>query len=111
MFFTFYCDRFPNPDQSNENEEMGLKRREGGSYDRCHSGGRVGSHPLREQGGSDDLRASRHHRVFKGLEKAMLQPRDEAEFQTFLTYLGDLDAKRGTNFLDLWPEFRPYVDR
>ncbi|MFM7181475.1 MAG: hypothetical protein ACKO2G_08440 [Verrucomicrobiales bacterium] len=56
------------------------------------------------------LRASRHHRIFEGLEKAMLQPRDESEFQTFLTYLGDLDAKRGTNFLDLWPEFRPYVE-
>ncbi len=55
------------------------------------------------------LRASRHHRVFEGLEKALRQPRDEAEFQTFLTYLGDLDAKRGTNFLDLWPEFRPYM--
>jgi len=56
------------------------------------------------------LRASRHHQRFESLEKALLQPRDEAEFQTFLTYLGDLDAKRGTNFLELWPEFRPYVE-
>ena len=55
------------------------------------------------------LANSRHRDKFEGLEKALNQPRDEAEFQTFLTYIRDLDAKRGTNFLDLWPEFAPYV--
>jgi len=55
------------------------------------------------------LRASRHRLHFEALERMLMQSRSEEEFQTFVTYIRDLDTKRGTNFLDLWPEFQPYV--
>ncbi len=55
------------------------------------------------------LRQSRHRQKFEALERMLLQPVSEEEFKIFLDYIGDLDAKRGTSFLDLWPEFAPFV--
>lgn len=48
---------------------------------------------------------------FANVIRMIKQPRDEAEFQTFLEYIEDLDSHRGTNFLDLWPEFAPYREQ
>lgn len=57
------------------------------------------------------LRRSPYRRDFEALERMLMQPRSEEEFQTFLEYIRDLDAKRGTDFLKLWPEFAPYARR
>ena len=57
------------------------------------------------------IEKSRHRTKFEGLLRMLRSPRDEAEFQTCLEYLGDLDRQRGSNFLALWPEFEPYVAR
>lgn len=54
------------------------------------------------------LTASPHRAAFDGLERMLRQSRDESEFQTFLRYIHDLDEKRSTNYLDLWPEFAPF---
>jgi hypothetical protein len=54
------------------------------------------------------IEGSPYREQFANVIRMIKQPRDEAEFQTFLEYIEDLDRHRGTNFLDLWPEFEPY---
>jgi pyruvate-formate lyase-activating enzyme len=63
--------------------------------------------PVKEQY-LDRLCASRHRGAFEGLEKMLRQPRDEGEYRTFLQYIHDLDQRRGTDYLKLWPELRPF---
>ena len=52
------------------------------------------------------LESSPHRAQFSNVIRMIKQPRDEAQYQIFLEYLGDLDRHRGTSWLDLWPEFR-----
>ena len=52
---------------------------------------------------------SPHSKQFANVIRMITQPRDEAEYQVFLEYINDLDEHRGTNWLDLWPEFLPFV--
>lgn len=66
--------------------------------------------PLKEQALAK-LESSPYSAQFANVIRMIRQPRDEAEYQTFLEYLADLDRHRGTNWLDLWPEFRPYAER
>jgi molybdenum cofactor biosynthesis enzyme MoaA len=55
---------------------------------------------------------SPYREQFANVIRMIKQPRDENAFQTFLEYIDDLDQHRGTNYLDLWPEFEPYhIDR
>jgi organic radical activating enzyme len=55
------------------------------------------------------LEASPHREQFANVIRMIRQPRDEAQYQSFLRYVSDLDAHRGTSWLDLWPEFRPHA--
>lgn len=57
------------------------------------------------------LEASPYREQFANVIRMIRQPRDEAQYQTFLQYVSDLDQHRGTSWLDLWPEFRPHVRR
>lgn len=57
----------------------------------------------------DKLENSPYRAQFANVIRMIEQPRDEAQFQMFLEYVGDLDRHRGTNWLDLWPEFRPFA--
>jgi len=58
-----------------------------------------------------ELEASPHRARFANVIRMIRQPRDEAQYQTFLQYLDDLDRHRGTSWLDLWPEFEPHARR
>lgn len=57
------------------------------------------------------LEASPHRAQFANVIRMIRQPRDEAQYQTFLQYVGDLDQHRSTSWLDLWPEFRPFASQ
>lgn len=54
------------------------------------------------------LEASPHREQFANVIRMIRQPRDETQFRLMVEYLRDLDRHRGTSFLDLWPEFRPF---
>lgn len=54
------------------------------------------------------IRSSRYADRMENILHMLALPRDPAEYATFVEYIHDLDAKRGTNYLDLWPELAPY---